>query len=162
MTHICISKLTMIGSDNGLSPNQRQAIIWTNDGILLVETLGTNFSEILIEIHTFSFKKMHLKMSSEKKWPFCFGLNVFRNTKAGSVIWIIYKMEMTCLNPPVYLHRMLRWQLSTCVCFHSLSTNERSILSCSSSGTLLFVTIGYHEKYPRHVNSLAPGSYDWF
>ena len=55
---------------------------------------------------------------------------------------------------------MLRWQLSTCVCFHSLSTNERSILSCSSSGTLLFVTIGYHEKYPRHVNSLAPRSYD--
>ena len=70
MTHICISKLTIIGSDNGLSPNQRQAIIWTNDGILLIETLGTNFSEILIEIHTFSFKKMHLKMSSEKNGHF--------------------------------------------------------------------------------------------
>ena len=50
MTHICINKLTIIGSDNGLSPRRRQAIIWTNDGILLIGPLGTNFSEILIEI----------------------------------------------------------------------------------------------------------------
>ena len=64
LMHICIGKLTIIGSDNGLSPGRPQAIIWTNDGILLIGPLGTNFSEILIEIHTFSFKKMHLKMSS--------------------------------------------------------------------------------------------------
>ena len=50
VTHICASKLTTIGSDNGLSPGRRQAIIWTNDGILLIQTLGTNFSEILSEI----------------------------------------------------------------------------------------------------------------
>ena len=55
VTHICVSKLTMIGSDNGLPPGRRQAIIWTNVGILLI---GTPFSEILIEIHSFSFKKM--------------------------------------------------------------------------------------------------------
>ena len=66
MTHICVSKLTIIGSDNGLSPVRRQAIIWTNDGMLLIRTLGTNFNEILSEIHAFSFKKMHLKMSSAK------------------------------------------------------------------------------------------------
>ena len=69
-------KWTSIGSDNGLSPGRRQAIIWTNAGILFIGPLGTNFSEILIEIHTFSFKKMHLKMSSGKWWPFCLGLNV--------------------------------------------------------------------------------------
>ena len=34
VTHICVSKLVIIGSDNGLSPDQRQAIIWTNDGKL--------------------------------------------------------------------------------------------------------------------------------
>ena len=67
------SKLTIIGSDNGLSPSRRQAIIRTNAGILLVRTLGTHFNEVLSEIHTFSLKKMHLKMSSEK---FCLGLNV--------------------------------------------------------------------------------------
>ena len=46
MTHICIGNLTSIGSDNGLSPGRRQAIIWTNAGILLIGLLGTNFSEI--------------------------------------------------------------------------------------------------------------------
>ena len=76
MTHICVSKLTIIGSDNGLSPGRRQAIIWTNAGILLILTLGTNFSEILSEIRAFSFKKMHLKMSSAKWRRFCLGLNV--------------------------------------------------------------------------------------
>ena len=63
-THICDSKLTIIGSDNGLSPGRHQDIIWTNDGILLIGPLGTNFSEILIKIHAFSFKEMYLKMSS--------------------------------------------------------------------------------------------------
>ena len=65
VTHRCVSRLTIIGSDNGLSPGRRQAIIWTSVGILLTGPLGTNFSEILIEIHTFSFNKMHLKMSLE-------------------------------------------------------------------------------------------------
>ena len=74
--HICVSKLTIIGSDNGLSPGRRQAIIWTSAGILLIGSLGTNFSEILIGVQTFSFKKMHLKMSSAKWRPFCPGLNV--------------------------------------------------------------------------------------
>ena len=77
MMHICVSKLTIIGSDNGLSPERRQATIWTNARILLITTLGTNFSEILSEIHTFSFKKMHLKTSPVKGRPFCLGLNVF-------------------------------------------------------------------------------------
>ena len=76
VTHICVSKLTIIASDNGLSPDRRQAIIWTNAGILFIGPLGTNFSEILIEILTFSFKKMRLKMSSAKRRPFCLGLNV--------------------------------------------------------------------------------------
>ena len=48
--HICVGKLTIIGSDNRLSPEQRQAIIWTNVGILLMGPMGTNFTEMLIEI----------------------------------------------------------------------------------------------------------------
>ena len=54
VTHICVGKLSIIGSDNGLSPGRRQAIIWNNAGILLIGPLGTNFSDILIVIHTFS------------------------------------------------------------------------------------------------------------
>ena len=57
VTHICVSKLTIIGSDNDLSPSQCQAKFWTNAGILSIQTLATNFSEILSEIHTFSLKK---------------------------------------------------------------------------------------------------------
>ena len=75
VTHICVGKLTTIGSDNGLSPGRHQAIIWTNAGILLIGPLGINFSELLIEINAFSFRKMRLKMSSVKWRPFCLGLN---------------------------------------------------------------------------------------
>ena len=75
VTHICVSNLTIISSDNGLSAGRRQAIIWTNAGILLIRPLETNFSEILIKFHTFSFKKIHLKTSSGKWRPCCLGLN---------------------------------------------------------------------------------------
>ena len=81
MTHICVSRQTITGSDNGLSPGWRQAIIWTNAGILLIGPLGTNFSENLIEILTFSFKKMRLKVSSAKWRPFCLGLNVLTSLR---------------------------------------------------------------------------------
>ena len=73
VTHIYVSVLPIIGSDIQI---WRQAIIWTNAGILLIRTLGTNFSEILSKIHTFSFKKMYLKMSSGKRRQFCLGLHV--------------------------------------------------------------------------------------
>ena len=76
VVHICISKLAIIGSDNGLSPGRCQAIIWTNVGLLLIWTLGTNFSEILSKIHIFSFKKMHLKTLFVKWCQFCLSLNV--------------------------------------------------------------------------------------
>ena len=62
----CLNKLTIISSDNGLSPARRQAIIWTNAGILSIGALGTNLSEIVIDIHRVSFMKMHLKMSPGK------------------------------------------------------------------------------------------------
>ena len=55
--HICISKLTVIGSDNGLAPAPCRAIIWANAGILLIWNLGTNFSEISSKIHILSFIK---------------------------------------------------------------------------------------------------------
>ena len=76
MTHICVGNVIIIGSDNGLAPYRRQAIIRTNAEILLIGHLGTNFREISIKILAFSFKKMHLKVSSANWRPFCLGLNV--------------------------------------------------------------------------------------
>ena len=73
MTHVCISDLPNIGAD------RRQAIIWAITGILLTGTLGTNFSDFLIDIQTFSFNEIHLKMSSATWRPFCLGFNVLTN-----------------------------------------------------------------------------------
>ena len=72
--HTC----TSIGSYNCLSPGRRQTIILTSAVILLIGPLETNLSEILVEIYTFSFKKMLLKMSSRKWHPFCLCLNVLK------------------------------------------------------------------------------------
>ena len=53
MSHICVNesvKHWFIGSDNGLSPIRRKAIIWTNAGLLSIWPSETDFSEILIKI----------------------------------------------------------------------------------------------------------------
>ena len=100
MTHICVSKLTIIGLYNGLSPDRRQVIIWFNAGILLIGPLGTNFSEILIKILTFSFKKMRLKVSSGKCRPFCLGLNVLM-----AIVWTWLIWNISVLSPEGYNRR---------------------------------------------------------
>ena len=56
MTHICVGNLSIIGSDNDLSPGRRQAITWTNAGLFLIGPLGTNFnwnSDIFIQENAF-------------------------------------------------------------------------------------------------------------
>ena len=120
MTHICVFKLTSIGSDNGLSPGRCQTTISTNAGILLIGPLGTNFSEILIEIQTFSFPKIHLKMSSAKCQPFCLGLNVLTVNK---------RVEPSlCCWPCRYLCSLLPWSISH---HHSHNLSHRSSRSSS-------------------------------
>ena len=85
MKHTCVGKLTINGSDNGLSPGRRQAIISTNTGILSITPLGTYFSEILIVNYTFPFKEVHFKMRSAKWCPFCLGLNVLNKYASSAV-----------------------------------------------------------------------------
>ena len=57
----------IIGSDDGLSPVRRQAIICTNDHLLFIGPLRTKFSGIIIENETFSLTKLHLKTSSAQE-----------------------------------------------------------------------------------------------
>ena len=85
VTHICVGNLTIIVSDNGWSPDRRQAIIGTNAGVLSIEPLGINFSEISMEIQTFSFRKMRSKSSSAKWRPFSLGLNVLIHLPLGDL-----------------------------------------------------------------------------
>ena len=102
--YICVVNLTIIGLDNGLSPGRRQFITWSNVGILLIEPLGTNCSEMLIEIYTFSFQKIHSKTSSEKWRPFCPGLNVLthwgRDNMAATfqTTFQTHLLEWKCIN----------------------------------------------------------------
>ena len=118
--HICVGEHANIGSYNGLSPNRRQAIIWTNAGILLIEPLGTNFNEIFIQILTFSFKKMRLKVSSAKRRPFCLGLNVLMHWSYCSlershryVFQIIQHIKHTMLPLSCLSRACWSFQLST-------------------------------------------------
>ena len=80
-------------SDNGLSPDRHEAIIWTYAGIFLIRPLGTTLSEIFIKIQTFSFKKIHLKMSSGKCRTCCLG-NVFTPWHK----WQIANIAAICLH----------------------------------------------------------------
>ena len=68
MTHICVSKLSILASDNGLSPGRRQAIIWTNAEMMLIGPLETN-----IFIQENAFENVVWKMAA-----ICLGLNVLR------------------------------------------------------------------------------------
>ena len=115
VTPICVSKLTIIGSDNDLSPGRRQAIIWTNARILLIGPPGTNLNEMLIKIHTFLFKNIHLKMSSGKWCPFYLGLNVSSDDYVLSICpskvylgMLIYQIELVAW----YFHTI---KIPTCV-----------------------------------------------
>ena len=91
-----------IDSDNGLSPDRRQAIIWISAGILTIGPLGTNFSEILSKIQNCSFMKMHFKMLSGKWRPFCPGGDELRRIIGEGVcltcgiigVWMIDKIKL--------------------------------------------------------------------
>ena len=127
VTHICISKITIIGSDNGLSPGPRQAVIWTNTRILLIRTLRTYFNI------TCSFKKMHLKLSSEKwqqhyffLFPFC---KTARSTESciyltGVTTAILWRHQS---NLNVITKRSFQW-----VWKWRKSTNERNLFRTST------------------------------
>ena len=104
--HICISKLTIIGSDNGLSPDRRQAIIWTNARILLIPTLGSNFSDVLREIHVSSLKKMHWKMFSGK--------------------WQQFFSQPQCVNHHVYMSVCIQYHFRLSVCWLSVNKSDIS------------------------------------
>ena len=112
MRHLCVSKLTSIASDNGLSPGRHQAITWNNARILLIGPLETYFSEILIEIQTFSLKKICLKILSAKCRPFCLGLNVLNQWWPTSLIYASLDLDqLTCSHDTEKLHS--RWGACT-------------------------------------------------
>ena len=82
MTRKCVGNLTTSGSDDGLSPDRRQAIIWTNAGILLIGPLWTSFSEIFdknsnIFIQEDAFESVVCEMAAILFRPQCVNLGLW-------------------------------------------------------------------------------------
>ena len=64
-------KLTIIVSDNGLSPDRHQAVLWTNAAILSIAHWEIYLSGFILKLHKFLLMEMHLIMSSVKWRPVC-------------------------------------------------------------------------------------------
>ena len=97
MTHNCVSILTIIGSDNGLSPGRRHAIIWTNDGILLIGPLVTKIQwNLNRNLHIFiqenAFENVVWIMTSFSSRPQCVkfrdGINRQRNCQHPAIVLV--------------------------------------------------------------------------
>ena len=124
MNWLICSKQTFIG--------RCQAIIWTNAGILSIRTLRTNVNEIEIEIHTFSFQKPNLKISSAKWWPFCLGLNMLTFT--------VYHGKVCCESINISNFPWLSPFHSDALCDNYITTpNERSIFMDLQSSPHVFL-----------------------
>ena len=120
-----------------------QAIIWTNVRILLIGPPGTNFSEILIEIHTFSFKKMRFKLSSGKGRPFCLGLNVLMaaaSNHSHKYQWVV----ITCPCPWCILLAHHTWYIpQRSKCQSRIYVRTRTLASQKLS-------LSWHTTVPGH------------
>ena len=103
VTHICVSKLTIICSYNDLLPGQHQAIISTSAGILLIGPLGTNFSEILIEIYVFiqenEFENVVRKVAAFLSWLQCVKQvqHLDQQHRGVPVIWKEFPWDMNIM-----------------------------------------------------------------
>ena len=75
----------------------------------VIGSFGTNFSEFSIEYNSFSFKKMHLKMSSGKWRPSCLGLNVLKPQVSSLQrhLWVRFHTTDTCLLQPLWTPQMV-------------------------------------------------------
>ena len=95
MTHICVGKLTIIGSDNGLSPGRRQAIIWTIARILLIGPLRTNVSEILIRTQNIFIQENAFENVVCEMVSICLGLNELTHSGLNKMANIFAKTSFS-------------------------------------------------------------------
>ena len=98
VTHICVGKLIIIGSDNGLSPARRQAIIWTNAAILLIRPLGTN-----LFIQENAFENIACEMASILSRPQCVNAQSIAAPNSN-ITWIAWLTK-------IYFDKLGNWML---------------------------------------------------
>ena len=122
VTPICVNELTIIGSDNGLSPVRRQAIIWNKAGIMLI---GNKLLSNINQINTFPFKKMHLEMQSVKK-----RVNVAKQFACTSIIKF----------PPAWFAKNPFWS-------HTNLTMDQSSMGFDINSYIPFIPVNYFLSY---------------
>ena len=120
------------GSSKGFLPVQFQTITWTNIDLLSIEPLATHFSEIQIEIQTFSVTKMHLKMSSRGRWV------KHRNCcdMSGYLILSIIKLKKRTFSNHQHL-KIFFWKSPLTVLYHVKTLNI--VIVILSKSTIQFV-----------------------
>ena len=112
VTHICVGKLTNIGSDNGLSPGRRQSIIWTNAGIPLIGPLGTNSlsefleSQVWVNLSIYLSSRVSISMPRFIAGPI--GRDIGYLLWIQIVIYIIPQSHMYCMKHRVILDHVIR------------------------------------------------------
>ena len=92
--HICVSKLTIIASDNGLSPGQCQAIIWNNAvNWILRNKLQWNFDENSdIFFQENALESVVRKMAAILSQPQCVNISV-QNVKIHNVLIFFVNLQ---------------------------------------------------------------------
>ena len=147
VTHICVSKLAIIGSDNGLSPGRRQAIIWINVKILLIRSLGTEFSEILIKIDTFSLKKRIWKCRLEN------GGHFVSASMCYSQCFKCYRRQTWLDGMTTHNRKICDTTLWTILSFkyHSLSQHIRMNPGLFPSNNDSYFLVHFYEVYGGHL-----------
>ena len=93
-------------------------------------TLRNNFSEIVIEIITFSVKKMHLKLWSGNWQPFCLGLNELKdlNDHTGRSADYFYFLNRN--HHPQQQSDILFHHHSSTFCFLSHGLSFHCVIGC--------------------------------
>ena len=144
----------IIGSGNGLSPGRHHAITWTNVSLLSIGLLGTNFSEIWIVIIPFTFKKIHLKMST------------ILSRGGGSSGRVILKDAVTDYS----IHQLLlqiRFPQRKCSwvpsCpFIGIHKHKRITLYCGKWLSVYIMIVGHRQPGKHHPYKIGPvGTVSW-
>ena len=99
---ICVYKLTMIGSDNGMSPGRRQAIIWTNAGILLIGPLGKTPVKSFFNQNLYIFIEENIvwKMAAILSRPQCVKSQPLRYACNMLWSWFGRGLSHSCIHSP--------------------------------------------------------------
>ena len=153
MPHICVIESGQHWLRRGLVAYAAPKHYPNQCYVIIIGPLGTNFSELLIEIQRFSFAKMHLYISSAKWRPFCPGELSLHNRFIGNRWNILYIKS--------------RSSLYTCGCQYVFRFNFKILLLPSSVdftppiSNIIHDSIAWNER-PEHRIKGSGGGNDMY